>query len=87
MCALFYYILNRRLNDEVIKASDYGKELRELALVCALCNDSSVVYNEVSKSLGGLVANLVCTFPSLLSLSFTPSRNPRKSSYVHTPLD
>jgi Ca2+ transporting ATPase len=34
------------LNGSVVVGSDYAAELNELTMICALCNDSSVVYNE-----------------------------------------
>ena len=35
------------LGGKVVSAAEYKEELNELALVCGLCNDSSVIFSEV----------------------------------------
>jgi len=42
-----FFSLERHKDDKLIKCSQYDG-LVELATICALCNDSSLDYNEVS---------------------------------------
>lgn len=44
---LLFFPLERHKDDKLIKCSQYDG-LVELATICALCNDSSLDYNEVS---------------------------------------
>lgn len=72
--SLSLFFLDRHKEDKLVKCHQYDG-LVELATICALCNDSSLDYNEVSQSFYNTRGNqndIKCLFVFNFTLYLSP---------------